>query len=92
MKNSPAFIIAVKLPTILSEHIDVRERIPVNDQYIGVAPGLNFSELGLHQDLGIHGGGGTQDIGRRLNFAPDRELTGLVGYADAPIDPCQSLF
>ena len=55
------------------------ERVSVNDQDIRVAARLDFAELRLHQDLGIHGGCGPQDGGGRLDLPPDGELTGLVG-------------
>ena len=45
---------------------------------IGVTSGLNLAEFRFHQDLGVHRGGGTQDSGRRLDLAPDREFTGLM--------------
>ena len=55
------------------------KRVAIDDENIGVASGLNLAEFRFHQDLGVHGGGGTQDSGRRLDLAPDRELAGLVG-------------
>ena len=66
-------------PSILSEHSNVGERIPVNDQNIGVAPRLNLAELRLHQDLGIHGRCRPQDGGSRLHLAPDGKFSGLMG-------------
>src|ERR1700679_150563 len=67
-----------QVTAILSEHIDVPERIPVDDQDIGIAPRLNLAEFRFHQDLGIHGSRRLQDGGGRLQLPPDRELTGLV--------------
>src|ERR1700722_7829462 len=62
----------------LIEHADVLERVSVNDQNVGTAPGADLAEVGLHQDLGIHSRRRPQDRGGRLYFSPDQKLAGLL--------------
>ena len=63
---------------ILSENFYVRNRIAVDDQYIGATSRLNSAEQRLHQDLRIHGGCRSQNIRRRLHLSPDAELASLM--------------
>src|SRR5580698_4030653 len=63
---------------VLSEDADVRERIAIDDQYIGMAARLDLAELRLQEDLGIDGGRRAQDGGGRLHFPPDGEFASLM--------------
>src|SRR5580698_7159054 len=65
-------------PAILSEHANVLGRISVNDQDVRAAAGLDFTEVRLHQNLGIYGGCRPQDGGGRLHFPPDAEFARLM--------------